>query len=381
MSEVVESPFKGMAFSKIAEDTITAAPVETTTETTTEEVAETTEQVVESTQEAEQVEETTSETTQEVVEEPKEEDGIINVSFGEEVVTPEINEESLKPYKDKIELLEAELAKAKEVPTLDPRIAKLNDIVQNGGDINQSVWDMQSKEYDKINITNSEGAIAVLKDKLKYIDGDDNDLIGFYFEQNFPVLSGSKDADDFDSDEEFAISKKREEMLLRKEAKQVVPKLKEFQEGMRLPTSPQHNKQEEYQKAIQDYKAMAVPAVNEINSFDIPVNNELSMRIPIAGEAAKYATSIATEPENQAAFFNRYRKEDGNLNFEKLKTEMYYLEAMPQIHKALIDQGISMGKKAAVLELNGENATTVKKQITKTKSKSPFQGMAFSKQR
>ena len=312
-------------------------------------------------------------------EEPQEE-GVVTLDFGQKEQAPESpNTETIEAYKERLKTLEEELAKAKETPKLDPRIEKLNDIIRNGGDINQSVWEMQSKDYSDISLQEVENTLSIVKDKLKYLDGDDADMVNIYLDDKYPTLRGKKDADDFDTDEEFNAQRKREETLLRKEAKEFVPKLKEFQEGMRLPNAPQHKQQEEYQEAIKAYRAEAITKVNEINSFDMQLADDLTVRIPITGEAANYANSITTEPENQAQFFNRYRNEDGSVNHQKLKVEMYRLQNQEQIDKALFDQGRSYGKREALQELQGENGGTPSKKVPTTKTnKSPFSGMKYS---
>jgi hypothetical protein len=201
-----------------------------------------------------------------------------------------------------------------------------------------------------------------------------------YLDDKYPTLRGKKDADDFDTDEEFGAQKKREETLLRKEAKEFVPKLKDFQEGMRLPNAPQHKQQEEYEQAVRAYRTEAITKVSEINSFDIQLTDDLTVRIPITGDAAKYADSIATEPENQAQYFNRYRNEDGSVNFQKLKVETYRSQNQEQIDKALFDQGRSYGKKEAIQELQGDNGGMTRKAAPTTKkTNNPFSGMKHSK--
>jgi hypothetical protein len=388
--EQVGNPFAGMKFSKRQNQPIAEEPVAQVEEEQPEEVAEATQPEAE---ESKEVKETPASEEQgndlpakeETEESPEQEDGVVTVDFGQEEqqTDQEVPTETVDAYKTRIQTLEEEIAKLKETPKLDPRIAKLNEIVQNGGDINQSVWEMQSKDYSEVDMKSTDGALTILKDKLKYIDGDDNDLVSYYIEDNFPVLAGAKGEDDFDTDEEFQSAKRKEEMMLRKEAKQSIAPLKEFQEKMRLPSAPQHNQQEEYQKAVEQYRSEAITKVDEINTFDIALD-DTTLRIPITGEAKKFARAVATDPENQGQFFlNRYVKEDGSTNFNRLYTEMYYLENRPLIEKALYSQGKSAGKKEAIQELQGENASIPQKTGSgrsrgETK-KNPFQNMVFSK--
>jgi hypothetical protein len=377
MSEVqeqVSNPFAGMVHGT---RTAPSAPLAEAPSTVVDD-----EEVVEDTPDV--VVDISEEATEEVkAEEPKEEvvaDDVVTLDFGQKVEPQEVTTETIDAYKERLSTLEAELAKAKETPKLDPRIEKLNDIIRNGGDINQSVWEMQSKDYSNISLQEVENTLSIVKDKLKYLDGDDADMVNIYLDDKYPTLRGKKDADDFDTDEEFGAQKKREETLLRKEAKEFVPKLKDFQEGMRLPNAPQHKQQEEYEQAVRAYRTEAITKVSEINSFDVHLTDDLTVRIPITGDAAKYADSIATEPENQAQYFNRYRNEDGSVNFQKLKVETYRSQNQEQIDKALFDQGRSYGKKEAIQELQGDNGGITRKVAPTTKkTNSPFSGMKHSK--
>jgi hypothetical protein len=312
----------------------------------------------------------------------EDEKGVVTLDFGQKEAPKVEDSETIQAYKTRQTALEEELAALKETPKLDPRIAKLNEIILNGGDINQSVWEMQSKDYDKLDLKDSANALSVVKDKLKYLDGDDSDLVGFYLDKNFPVLSGKKGEDDFDSDEDFADAKKTEELLLRKEAKGNIGSLKEFQNTMRLPEAPNHNQKADYEKAVQNYRADAILKVDEISTFDVVLDGDTTLRIPITGEAKKFARAIATEPENQGQFFvKRYRGEDGQTNLNKLYTEMYYLENREQIEKALYNQGRSAGKKEITQELQGGNGSPQsKKPVNKTTAKNPFAGLQFSRQ-
>src|SRR5690606_5640299 len=89
-------------------------------------------------------------------------------------------------------------------PQLDPRIAKLNEYVKNGGEINASVWELQAKDYSNINVKESKDALSVVKDKLKYIEGLEQDEIDFFLKKNYPITSGHEE--DFDEDDKLSES-------------------------------------------------------------------------------------------------------------------------------------------------------------------------------
>lgn len=361
VQEQVGNPFQGIKFGTRSPQPIAEEPViqeeeqkeEAKEEGVKEEAAPVKEEIKAPVKEEESAQEK---------EQPKEEGITLDLGGTTDDTPSEQPNETLDAYKTRVADLEAQLAKANETPKLDPRIAKLNEIIQKGGDINQSVWEMQSKSYDEVDITKPDGALSVLRDKLKYIDGDDNDLTKFYIDKHYPILSGKKGEDDYDSDEDYQSAKREEEMVLRKEAKQSIEPLKKYQDEMRLPEAPNHNQQEQYQKAIEAYRAEAITKVDEISTFEISPEEGVKLNIPITGEAKKFARSITTDPENQGQFFvNRYVNEDGGTNYNRLYTEMYYLENRPLIEKALYAQGRSAGKKEAIQELQGENASIPQK--------------------
>jgi hypothetical protein len=169
MSEVqeqVSNPFAGMVHGT---RTAPSAPLAEAPSTVVDD-----EEVVEDTPDV--VVDISEEATEEVkAEEPKEEvvaDDVVTLDFGQKVEPQEVTTETIDAYKERLSTLEAELAKAKETPKLDPRIEKLNDIIRNGGDINQSVWEMQSKDYSDISLQEVENTLSIVKDKLKYLDGE-----------------------------------------------------------------------------------------------------------------------------------------------------------------------------------------------------------------
>jgi hypothetical protein len=316
----------------------------------------------------------------------KAEDGAIVVNFDEDGGGEQKQQtEDVEAYKTRVADLEAQIAKLSETPKLDPRIEKLNQIIQNGGDINQSVWEMQSKDYAAVNISDSNSALEVLKDKLKYIDGDDQELVNFYLDKNYPVLRGKKTEDDFDSDGEFAAQKREEEMVLRKEAKGHLGSLKEFQEKMRLPEAPNHQYQKQQEEALRSYQAEATTKLNEIQQFDVELDAETKLRFPFVGEGKEFAKSIIANPENQSQFFiSRYAK-DGKVDYQSFAEDMWFLNNRPKVFNHLFAQGKSAGKKEAIKELQGENAAyktnekPQKRQVAE--SDKGFAQMTFSRPR
>lgn len=313
-------------------------------------------------------------------------DGAIVVNFDEDGGEEQKQQtEDVEAYKTRVADLEAQIAKLSETPKLDPRIEKLNQIIQNGGDINQAVWEMQSKDYAALNISDSNSALEVLKDKLKYIDGDDQELVNFYLDKNYPVLRGKKTEDDFDSDGEFAAQKREEEMVLRKEAKGHLGSLKEFQEKMRLPEAPNHQHQKQQEEALRSYQAEATTKLNEIQQFDVELDAETKLRFPFVGEGKEFAKSIIANPENQSQFFISRYANDGTVNYQAFAEDMWFLNNRPKVFNHLFAQGKSAGKKEAIKELQGENAAyktnekPQKRQVAE--SDKGFAQMTFSRPR
>lgn len=291
------------------------------------------------------------------------------LSIGEESAAEDIDVDSLRKS---IKLLQEENSRLKESPKLDPRIEKLNQIIQNGGDINQSVWELQSKDYENVDIKNPVQALSTLKDKLRYIDGLESDEVDFYVKQNYPILSGAEE--EIEEGEEG-----KEKMKLRLEVKNNLPKLKEFQDSVRIP-QVDHKAQEDARKAVDLYRTEASTRLDEIESFDVQLEPDLPVKLPFLGEGKKFVRSIVIEPENQQKFFTaRYLAEDGSVNYKKFAEEMYFIANKDKIINAVYAQGKSAGKKEVVQETIGENVAHKSKRPPSPKNDNPFSGMSFAR--
>jgi hypothetical protein len=109
-------------------------------------------------------------------------------------------QEQLKALREQNKALLEEKERLASESDLDPRVKKINDWLKNGGELTREFWELQNKNYDNINFSDSKQSLSVLKDKLKYVDGLDEEEISYHIEKNYPILSGAEEALD-DADE------------------------------------------------------------------------------------------------------------------------------------------------------------------------------------
>lgn len=275
------------------------------------------------------------------------EDGRIVVSFDDDEDEQTDSKEDITSLKEQVKALLEEKERL-SVPQLDPRIAKLNEYVKNGGEINANIWELQTKDYSNINIKDSKDALSVVKDKLKYIEGLEQDEIDFFLKKNYPIASGYED--DFDEEDKLS-----ENMKLRMEAKTALDPLKEFQDKVMLP-DVDHNQSAEMERRINLYRAESSARLDEIESFNIELDADIKLKIPFTGAGRNFAKAIITDPNKMGTFFrDRYEGEDGKVDYQRFAEEMYYLENRNRIKDAIYAQGKSVGKKAILEEIQGEN--------------------------
>ena len=274
--------------------------------------------------------------------------------MGGEEVADEVPIDNLKAQNKA--LLE-EIENLKNNSNIDPRIAKMNEYVKNGGEINANFWELQNKDYSNIDLKDSKQALSALKDKLKYLDGFESDEIDFHIEKNYPILGGFEDdADDAEIREES--------MKLRMGMKDALPKLKEYQSKVSMP-KVDNNRREQAEKQLNMYRAHSSSKLDEIKSFDVQLDADTTISIPFTGEGRQFARSIITEPENQAKFFStRYTTEKGELDYNKWARDLYEMENRDKIHAGIYAQGKSSGKKEILAEVQPEKQTTIKKPST-----------------
>jgi hypothetical protein len=286
-------------------------------------------------------------------EDPKKEEGkevepevpaIEDINASEEAGKPKTETEQ-----DKIiaTLLE-ENAKLKESPKYaSPIVAKINDYIANGGEINQQFWELQSKDYSSVDTKNSESALNALKDLYKFDEGLDDTTVEKILRKEFPILTGRKEEDEYDEDD-----KDDELVSLMRKAKNAIPKLQEIQDKAKLPESNERQKEakEKYEKAIHIYKAQSRQSMNEYEGLTIELDDTLKVRASLTPETRKFVESIVTEPQNQgeAFFIKRYRSENGTIDYNKFASEMQLLSEFPQISRKIFQQGLKRGEKAAI---------------------------------
>lgn len=317
------------------------------------------EQAAEEAQEEQpQTEGTTEGVTDQATEEPTEEadpytlseDGTAIFELGTEKGEGDTPEEDVTSLKEQIKTLLEEKEKSAETPKLDPRLEKMQRWLDQGKDINQSFWELQSKSYDPAAIKDPQQSLTIMRDKLMYLDSLEADEADYYIKKNFPLLySKDEDADEDDL--------KDEEMKLRMEAKQALPKLKQLQEEVLLPQVDNGEAQEAQAKQLNLYRAESSSKLDEIESITFDVGAESPLGFPLKGGAKQQVKAIVTEPENQSTFFQkRYVAEDGKVNYQKFARDVFVLNNLDGILKSTFKYGGSVRAKEMLKELQGENA-------------------------
>ena len=303
------------------------------------------------------------------------EDGFTVIDIDEKTEKPQEDfGKIVAQLKEQNKALLDEKEKLTQRDELDPRVKQLDAWLKSGGDFNKNFWELQNKDYTKVNFSDSQSSIDALSDKLRYVDGLDEEEVKYHLEKNYPILSGVQEAEDDGETRD-------ERMKLRMEVKPALPKLEEVQKKAKIP-NVDHNRQQEYDRQLNVYRAEASSKFDEIKFLDIEIDAEHKLRLPMAGEAEKFARSIVTEPENQTTFFiDRYTDPQGKTDYGKFKTEVYYLENRQKIEKAIFMQGKSAQKKEMLAEMDSE--PTTKAAIAPNQgsnSKSGFANINFKRQ-
>lgn len=316
-------------------------------------------QAAEEAQEAQpQTEETTEGVTEGVTKEPTgeadpftlSEDGTAVFDLGTEEGEGDAPTEDITSLKEQVKVLLKEREEASATPKLDPRLEKMQRWIDQGKDINQSFWELQSKSYSDAAIKDPNQSLGILKDKLMYLDSLEVDEADYYIKKNFPLLySGDEDADEDDL--------KDEQMKLRMEAKQALPKLKQLQEDVLMPQVDNGEAQEAYNKQLNLYRAESSAKLDEIESITFDVGAENPLGFSLKGGAKQQVKAVVTEPENQSTFFQkRYMDEKGVVNYQKFAKDVFVLNNLDGILKSTFQYGGNVTKKSMLQELQGENA-------------------------
>ena len=278
------------------------------------------------------------------------EDGTAIFDLGTEEGEGDAPAEDVTSLKEQIKTLLEEKERISATPKLDPRLEKMQRWLDQGKDINQSFWELQSKNYDVSAIKDPQHSLGMLRDKLSYIDGLEADEVDHYIKKNFP-LSYSQD-EDADPDD-----LKDEQMDLRVKVREALPKLKKLQEDVLLPEVDNGKAQEEQAKQINLYRAESNSRLDEIESITFDVGAETPLGFPLKGGAKQQVKAIVTEPENQQTFFQkRYEAEDGKVDYQKFARDVFVLNNLDGILKASFKYGGSVRAKEMLKELQGENA-------------------------
>ena len=291
-------------------------------------------------EEPKEVEELGGEQKVEPEKEEAPDDGIISLGDEEPVKTEPTEQDGI------IKSLNEEIARLKENKSAyaSPEIEKLNEYVRGGGKVTKEFWELQTKDYSNIDLSNEQSALSVLKDKLKYEEGLDDTIINKIMRKNFPILSGRKEEDEYDDEE------KDDELVdLMRQAKTALPELQDIQKKAQLPEADHHYK-EESERVNNLYRAQSREAISDFSGVVIELDKDLKVRAPLSSETRKFVNSVVTEPQNQGDkyFRERYVTKEGKVDYNKFASEMQILQDFPDITRKIYQQGLKRGQKETV---------------------------------
>lgn len=247
--------------------------------------------------------------------------------------------------KDKIiETLTKELESVKSAPKFaSPEIEKINEYVKNGGKISREFWELQTKDYVNVDVKDTNTALSVLKDKMRYDEGLDDSIIDKIIRKEYPILSGKTEEGEYDDDE-----KDDELITLMRNAKNALPVLKELQDKAKLPDVGQ-DRQKEIERVNNLYRAQSRERMKNYQGLTIELSDQLRVKSSPSEETLKYINSVVTEPTNQGdAWFKQRYVKDGKIDFEKFASEMQFLEEKDAILRKVFNQGLKRGEKETI---------------------------------
>lgn len=256
--------------------------------------------------------------------------------FGGDPITPEVNATDLQK---RLEQLERENNELKERnPFADERVAKINEYVRNGGEINETFWKLQSKNYS--DLKSEDQLLSALKDKYTLVDGFTEVEAQRLIAKNYPNLIDRDNADPDELTDEV--------ISLKASSKTFLKELSELQSKVLLPNV---SKAQLEQRAaqVEAYRTYASVKVNEIKGFEVPLMDNYTMRINIDKANHDLVKDLVVNPEKQEQFFlDNYSNEKGEIDIKKFAEDEYFRRNRVPLLRAALAKGIELGKKQAV---------------------------------
>jgi hypothetical protein len=244
----------------------------------------------------------------------------------------EKSEGKFENYEDLVKSFEESQSKQDTDVFANETIAKLNQYIIDGGNIN---------DFGKTQVNYSEMSdLDILKAGMKLNDPDltDND-VDFLVNKEYRL-----DEEEYDEDT-VRISK----LKLRKDAKEYRVKLEDWKKKYEIPVKSNTQKLEE-QKAVQEeslkekqrWENLVSDSASKFESIDFNINDK--------GEKFTFAlsdedrTTLKTNNSDLSKFWSRFMNEDGTENMEKLNKTMFLVDNFDKVVRAIANQYKSSGK-------------------------------------
>jgi hypothetical protein len=225
-------------------------------------------------------------------------------------------------------------------PFADERIAKINEYVKNGGEINETFWKLQSKNYSNIDFSNENSLISAIKDKYTLVDGFTDKEAERLIQKNFPNVLDRENADPDELIDEV--------ISLKSATKDALPKLQELQKKAALP-EVSREQVEANQRAVEAYRVHALTTLKDIKSFEIPLSDEYTFKVGVDQNNYERLKDLIANPEKQETYFvDNYRDNEGKVNFKQFAEDEYFRVNRVPILKAAFAKGLERGKAQAI---------------------------------
>ncbi len=252
-----------------------------------------------------------------------------------------LDEKSGGKYKTYEELEEALTTESSSVEFANEQIAKLNDYVAKGGNVNEYLR-TQTANYD---------------------DMSEQDIVKSFMRFNNPDLDGSEiellfsDKYKLDEDEYTEDEIRLSNIKLKQASNKARAELKKFQSDNSTP-EVQRDLEAEQAKIEENQKVWRGKVDNNMKEF-----KNVEFDINDKGEKFSFELSdkavdnVSNSTKNLPAFWDRYVNKDGSENITKLVKDMAILDNVDSIVRSAYAQGAANGKEDVIEDIKNPSYT------------------------
>jgi len=305
----------------------------------------------------------------EAVEEVEESVRVVRLSQEEPVSNPQGEvKEDLIP-KAEFEKLKAQLEEVNQSKYADERVAKIDEYIRNGGELNEQFWRYQSMDFNNVELDNASQAADLIKQDLIDIQGYTSAQAEMVIRRKYPNLYNG--VDEYASEED-KMKYDDDVLQIGIDAKQAVNNLKQYQEKIMLPkgnTAPKVDTVAQ-QKAFEKFKQDAESKLQEFTKLDLEVNKEIKLEIPVTAESMGYVKGVVSDPSRLDNYWTDNFVKNGEVDFIGIAKQIYLRDNWESLLKSAVNQGIEIGKEKAIKESGIE--PTLKGGVPKVTSSNPI---------